>query len=93
MWGGNDDNSKQSGSLTSYPKAIWKAAMGRIHEGLEAKDFDIPDGITTAEVCSKSGLLPLDGVCYNDPRGSMVYTEYFDSSTVPDSTWRSSCSS
>lgn len=86
VWGGNDDNSKQSGSLTSYPKAIWKAAMGRIHEGLEAKDFDIPDGITTAEVCSKSGLLPLDGVCYNDPRGSMVYTEYFDSSTVPDST-------
>ncbi len=83
VWGGYDDNSKQSGSLTSYPKNIWKAAMSRIHEGLEAKDFTQPQGITEAAICSKSGLLPLEGVCDNDPRGSMVQTEYFDSSNVP----------
>lgn len=83
VWGGYDDNSKQAGSQTSYPKNIWKAAMSRIHEGLEAKDFTQPGGITSAAICSKSGLLPIDGVCDNDPRGSMVKTEYFDSSNVP----------
>ena len=83
VWGGYDDNSKQSGKLTSYPKNIWKNAMSRIHDGLEAKDFVQPDGITNATVCSKSGLLPLVGICDNDPRGSMLTTEYFDKDTVP----------
>ena len=83
VWGGYDDNSKQSGNLTSYPKNIWKNAMSRIHDGLEAKDFVQPDGITNATVCSKSGLLPLGGICDNDPRGSMLTTEYFDKDTVP----------
>ena len=57
--------------------------MSRIHDGLEAKDFVQPDGITNATVCSKSGLLPLGGICDNDPRGSMLTTEYFDKDTVP----------
>ena len=57
--------------------------MSRIHEGLEAKDFVQPDGITNATVCSKSGLLPLGGICDNDPRGSTLTTEYFDKDTVP----------
>ena len=57
--------------------------MSRIHEGLETKDFVQPDGITNATVCSKSGLLPLGGICDNDPRGSMLTTEYFDKNTVP----------
>ena len=26
VWGGYDDNSKQSGKLTSYPKNIWRNA-------------------------------------------------------------------
>ena len=83
VWGGYDDNSKQSGKLTSYPKNIWRNAMSRIHEGLETKDFVQPDGITNTTVCSKSGLVPLDGICDNDPRGSMLTTEYFDTDTVP----------
>ena len=57
--------------------------MSRIHEGLETKDFVQPDGITNTTVCSKSGLVPLDGICDNDPRGSMLTTEYFDTDTVP----------
>ena len=83
VWGGYDDNSKQSGKLTSYPKNIWRNAMSRIHEGLETKDFVQPDGITNTTVCSKSGLVPLEGTCDNDPRGSMLTTEYFDTDTVP----------
>ena len=57
---------KQSGKLTSYPMNIWRNAMSRIHEGLETKDFVQPDGITNTTVCSKSGLVPLDGICDND---------------------------
>ena len=83
VWGGYDDNSKQSDKLTSYPKNIWRNAMSRIHEGLETKDFVQPDGITNTTVCSKSGLVPLEGICDNDPRGSMLTTEYFDTDTVP----------
>ena len=83
VWGGFDDNAPQSGSTTSYAKRIWKAAMSRIHEGLEYKDFTQPSGIVQASVCSKSGKLAIEGVCDSDPRGSMVYTEYFAEGTVP----------
>lgn len=84
VWGGYDDNSKQMGGAgTSYPKNLWRSVMKRVHENLESKDFEKPKGITQATVCSKSGLLPKDGVCENDPRGSLKYTEYFASGTTP----------
>ncbi len=83
VWGGFDDNIPQQGGQTSYPKRIWKAVMSRIHEGLEDKEFTKPDGITTASVCKKSGKLAIAGVCDSDPRGSMVYTEYFAEGTAP----------
>ena len=57
--------------------------MSRIHEGLEDTGFTQPSGIVTAQVCSKSGKLAIEGVCDSDPRGSMVYTEYFAEGTVP----------
>lgn len=84
VWGGYDDNSKQMGGAgTSYPKNLWRSVMKRVHENLESKDFEKPKGITQATVCSKSGLLPKDGACENDPRGSLKYTEYFASGTTP----------
>ena len=83
VWGGYDDNSKQAGSTTSYPKNLWRSVMKRIHADLEAKDFDKPKDITQATVCAKSGLLPAEGVCEHDPRGSMNYTEYFAKGTAP----------
>ena len=85
VWGGYDDNSKQNGSLTAYPKTIWKKIMGRIHENLKVKQFEKPKSITSATVCKKSGLRPISGVCNKDPRGSQNYTEYFDTATVPTS--------
>ncbi len=81
IWGGFDDNTPQSS--TGYSKAIWKAVMSRIHEGLAYKDFTQPDGIVTATVCAKSGKLAVAGVCDCDPRGSQVYTEYFEEGTQP----------
>lgn len=84
VWGGYDDNTEQS--YTAYSKLIWHAVMERIHQGLPTKNFDQPAGIVTATVCKKSGKLAVEGICDCDPRGSMVYTEYFDKDTVPTET-------
>lgn len=84
VWGGFDDNSSQENSGTTYPKLIWKGIMSRIHEGLKYKEFKMPSGIVTAEVCRKSGMPVKSGVCTSDPRGNMVVTEYFAKGTVPE---------
>ena len=84
VWGGYDDNSKQTS--TAYPKNLWRSVMKRLHADLEAKDFTKPSGITQATVCAKSGLLPEQGVCDRDPRGSLNYTEYFAKGSVPKET-------
>ena len=81
IWGGYDDNTPQS--YTTYSKVIWKAVMSRIHEGLAYKDFSKPSGIVQVSVCKKSGKLAVNGVCDHDPRGSQVYTEYFEEGTQP----------
>ncbi len=81
IWGGFDDNTPQN--YTKYSKIIWKSVMSRIHEGLPDKGFPQPEGIVTAQVCKKSGKLAVPGVCDCDPRGSMVYTEYFEEGTEP----------
>lgn len=81
IWGGFDDNTPQN--YTTYSKVIWKAVMSRIHQGLPYKNFTQPTGIVTATVCKKSGKLAVPGVCDCDPRGSQVYTEYFEQGTEP----------
>lgn len=87
VWGGNDDNSVQKNGQTTYPKMIWKGVMGRIHSDLEYKNFTMPSGITSATVCSESGLVPQEGVCELDPMGlATVRTEYFAKGTVPTDT-------
>ncbi|SCZ81482.1 transglycosylase domain-containing protein [Pseudobutyrivibrio xylanivorans] len=81
IWGGFDDNTPQS--YTTYSKVIWKAVMSRIHQGLPYKNFTQPSGIVQATVCKKSGKIAVPGVCDCDPRGSQVYTEYFEQGTEP----------
>lgn len=84
VWGGYDDNTEQGKNMTSYPKLIWRSIMSRIHADLEYKEFTMPSGIVTADVCKKSGLLVKSGVCTNDPRGGMTITEYFAENTIPE---------
>ena len=79
-WAGYDNNVHMSGSETNVAKLLWRSIMGRIHEGLEYKDFVKPEGITTSTICSKSGKLAVAGLCSLD--GSAV-TEYFDASKLP----------
>lgn len=58
---------------------LWNAIMWDIHEDLDYREFeDPPEGITTAYVCKKSGLLAT-GSC------SSTYTEYFVDGTQPTS--------
>lgn len=81
-WAGYDNNVHMNGGTgeTNVAKNLWKAVMGRVHEGLEYKSFITPEGITTATVCKKSGKLAVSGLCSAD--GSAI-TEYFATGTVP----------
>lgn len=81
VWGGYDDNAQLT--YATYPKLLWKAVMGRIHENLETKTFTMPSDITAAAVCKKSGKLAIAGVCDADMRGSQIITEYFAQGTEP----------
>ncbi|MFQ7394577.1 MAG: hypothetical protein ACLRMX_05210 [Lachnospira eligens] len=50
---------------------------------LPTGSYEQPSGIVEAAVCSKSGLLPVEGLCDQDPEGNCVITEYFTEDTVP----------
>lgn len=85
IWGGCDKNQKLTAKNggTKFHKALWRKIMTRVHEGMSDPGFPVPDSIETAQICRKSGKLPLTDVCSKDPRGDAVYTEYFAKGTVP----------
>lgn len=78
VWTGYDNNVGMNSNETNLSKTLWRAVMKRVHENLPAEQFAIPQGLVQAEVCSKSGLLPIPGLCDND-----VVKEYFAEGTVP----------
>ena len=81
-WTGYDNNANlESSSEKNLSKTLWKAVMMAIHENLEYESFNIPGGITTATVCSRSGKLPIAGMC-----DAYLRTEYFADGTVPTET-------
>ncbi|MDE6313951.1 MAG: PBP1A family penicillin-binding protein [Lachnospiraceae bacterium] len=83
VWAGYDNNLSLEGDEKNFHKRIWKNIMSRVHEGLEEKEFEKPEGIVTATVCKKSGKLARSGLCDCDPRGSQMITEIFAEGTVP----------
>ncbi|MGN0334505.1 MAG: transglycosylase domain-containing protein [Lachnospiraceae bacterium] len=82
-WGGYDKNQELPKAERSYHNVLWKAVMSRIHENLENKSFEKPDGIVQKSVCSYSGKLAIPGICEADPRGNGIKTEYFAGDNVP----------
>ncbi|MCM1088034.1 MAG: transglycosylase domain-containing protein [Muribaculaceae bacterium] len=80
-WAGFDNNVKLTGEEKNLAKKLWRATMSKIHEELPSQSFSIPAGIVTATVCSRSGKLPIDGLCNGTLR-----TEYFAEGTVPTET-------
>ena len=61
---------------------LWKTVMLRVHEGLDPKSFQQPDGIVRVNICTKSGHLATE-LCSLDPRGSTVRSELFIQGTQP----------
>lgn len=81
VWTGYDNNAKlRKGEERNLAKKLWRASMSKIHEGLPSQSFQMPvnGGIVTATVCSKSGKLPIAGLC-----DGTLTTEYFAEGTVP----------
>ncbi len=81
VWIGSD----QPVSLTSgSPSAarLFSTVMKRVHEDLEVKNFEMPDGIVRTNICTVSGKRPTE-YCYDDPRGSTVRSELFVKGTDP----------
>lgn len=79
VWGGYDASEKQTN--TTYHKAIWKAIMEKINSRYEKADFEKPDSIVSAYVCSRCGkILP------DDSYSSARRKEYFAKGSVPAET-------
>lgn len=81
-WAGYDNNIPMSTNKkhdeSAIAKDLWRAIMERVHENLPIETFPIPSGLVQAEICSKSGKLPIPGLC-----DAHIKLEYFTEDTVP----------
>lgn len=85
VWMGYDDPQRMA-YVRGYHKYIWRDVMEAIHVDLPYKQFPVPEGITTAAICTESGKLAAPDLCALDPRGSTVRYEKFAVGTVPTDT-------
>lgn len=83
IWSGFDNNRTQTDR--SYNRVIWRTIMERVHiaKNLETKEFTMPDSIVTAQICTQSGKLAVEGLCDHYIGGNAVRTEYFAKGTEP----------
>lgn len=81
IWVGYDDNSTPVNNANHI--IMFGKIMEQAHKGLAEGHFKQPSDIVQVEICSQSGLLPVEGVCDHDPRGSCIKTEYFAEDNVP----------
>lgn len=77
-WAGYDNNIGLAKAEQSLAKTLWRQVMSQIHEDLPNKSFDKPEGIVTKTICSKSGKVPIAGVC-----DGTLKSEYFAEGTTP----------
>lgn len=82
VWAGYDNNiamsTAKANNESAVAKTLWNAIMKRVHENLPDESFIMPQGLEEVTVCSRSGLLPIPGVC-----DATLTTEIFDEYTVP----------
>lgn len=78
-WAGYDNNAKlRTSAEKNLAKTLWKSVMSQIHADLPYESFTMPSGIVQATVCSRSGKLPIAGLC-----DGTLKTEYFAEDSVP----------
>lgn len=82
VWIGNDSPQIKLNQGSAMAAQLWKIIMTKVHEGLEAKDFERPANIVSVGICTQSGKLATE-LCRHDPRGSTVRTEIFAKGTQP----------
>ena len=82
VWAGYDNNiemsTRDSNNESAIAKDLWRAVMERVHENLPDEAFYVPEGIEQVTVCSRSGLLPIPGLC-----DATLTNEIYDEFTVP----------
>lgn len=90
VWSGFDENTKLTS--TNYRNVLWRKVMSEINQvkGYPASEIEVPESITTADICTKCGNLAVEGLCDRvnkqgtDEVTSFVRTEYFAVGTVPE---------
>ena len=82
VWAGYDSGRTVS-ATSDFHKRIWQRIMAAVHEDRDAEEFHFTDTLETAEICSKSGQLAVDGVCNADDSNAVVYDEVFAPGTAP----------
>lgn len=82
VWLGYDDNSIINGIYSNTAAGVWASIMAPLHDNLQPKDIDIPEGVVSAVVCEDSGKLPTSA-CYSDSTGNKTYSELFIDGTIP----------
>lgn len=78
IWTGYDNNEVLRDAEQKMSRKMFKIIMQQIHEGLEDPGFAVPEGLYTVDICSKSGKLPVPGLC-----DDCIKTEYFTEDTIP----------
>ena len=81
VWVGYDEMERiQSNSYLAAD--MWKQVMGPLHEGLEDKDFVMPEDLVEQKYCKDSGMLATEW-CEADPRGGRVTSGTFVNGDQP----------
>ena len=82
VWLGHDKEKFLTNDASQH-MIIWRTIMERVHENLEYKDFEKPNGIVNGSLCMDSGLLAISELCANDSRGNRVRSDIFAAGTLP----------
>lgn len=82
IWSGYDEDKSLNSLNNNYHKEIWQKVMEQIHEGKADIGFS-DSNLDAAYICSKSGLLAIDGVCDQADDHTVTYVEYFAPGTAP----------
>lgn len=82
VWMGHDEPKNLGFTGGSYPASLWKDIMTSIHKDKPYKNFEMPGGLVTVDICTESGKRPSE-LCALDQRGSTIKTEIFIKGTEP----------
>jgi len=81
VWTGYDNSigmSTKNPDETAVSKTLWHNIMERVHENLPNTQFEVPEGIVIQDICTRSGKLPIPGLC-----DATIKSEIFADGTVP----------